>query len=329
MEDKEMLTRRVFLNANAFLKITQPKLDTMYRREEEDKEDVLDSTRVHSEDYMIARKMAADAMEVDEEEIAEHEESDPSRFVKDLMNSQDKRKRLEELSLDDFAEELEKVVSIPKRNTLYMIREELQNPYGEKRLEFKLPSAEETFTMLTGETRKTLSLGYVVPVVVKGHRHDQGLDVRLDSGLEAIVKANYISDVPIKIQDTFHIGQVIKVVVVGIDYKTFTVDLSCMPSNLEAGDDLWRNVQPIDQFWDREQEALDDRTQIKKSKQGSGRTRRIIQHPNFQNFNSGQAEQYLANRPKGDCVIRPSSRGDDHLALTWKVAEDVYQHLGE
>lgn len=51
-------------------------------------------------------------------------------------------------------------------------------------------------------------------------------------------------------------------------------------------------------------------------------------HPNFHNFKSAQAEQYLAGQPNGDVVIRPSSKGPEHLAVTWKVDQGVYQHLG-
>ena len=31
---------------------------------------------------------------------------------------------------------------------------------------------------------------------------------------------------------------------------------------------------------------------------------------------------------RGDAVIRPSSLGPDHIAVTWKFAEGVYQHIG-
>ncbi|KAG9098244.1 hypothetical protein FRC06_006616 [Ceratobasidium sp. 370] len=56
-------------------------------------------------------------------------------------------------------------------------------------------------------------------------------------------------------------------------------------------------------------------------------SRRTIKHPNFHNFNSTQAHNYLANQHRGDVVIRPSSKGPTHLAVTWKVDEGVYQHI--
>ncbi|KAK6604653.1 transcription elongation factor spt6 [Botrytis cinerea] len=37
--------------------------------------------------------------------------------------------------------------------------------------------------------------------------------------------------------------------------------------------------------------------------------------------------EYLGSQAPGDAVIRPSSKGNDHLAVTWKVADGVYQHL--
>lgn len=63
-----------------------------------------------------------------------------------------------------------------------------------------------------------------------------------------------------------------------------------------------------------------------KTQQG-GQAIRVIKHPLFRPFNSTQAEEYLGSRSRGDVVIRPSSRGPDHLAVTWKVGHGVYQHI--
>ena len=38
-------------------------------------------------------------------------------------------------------------------------------------------------------------------------------------------------------------------------------------------------------------------------------------------------DRFLGPQARGDCVIRPSSKGPDHLAVTWKVHEGVYQHI--
>ena len=59
----------------------------------------------------------------------------------------------------------------------------------------------------------------------------------------------------------------------------------------------------------------------------TGRAQRVIKHPLFRPFNSAQAEEYLGSQAQGDVVIRPSSKGLDHLAVTWKVSENVFQHI--
>lgn len=52
-----------------------------------------------------------------------------------------------------------------------------------------------------------------------------------------------------------------------------------------------------------------------------------MKHPNFKPYNSIQAEEFLGSQPPGEVIIRPSSKGNDHLAITWKVADGVYQHI--
>jgi transcription elongation factor SPT6 len=79
--------------------------------------------------------------------------------------------------------------------------------------------------------------------------------------------------------------------------------------------------------WDEEQESGDKRIAQKEKEDVSGRAQRVIKHPLFHPFNSSQAEEFLGSQGQGDVVIRPSSKGLDHLAVTWKVADNVYQHI--
>jgi len=67
--------------------------------------------------------------------------------------------------------------------------------------------------------------------------------------------------------------------------------------------------------------------QLREKDKATGRTQRVVKHPLFKPFNSTQAEQYLGSQAPGDAVIRPSSKGNDHLAVTWKVADGIYQHI--
>lgn len=35
----------------------------------------------------------------------------------------------------------------------------------------------------------------------------------------------------------------------------------------------------------------------------------------------------MVNMDQGEVIIRPSSKGADHLTITWKVADGIYQHI--
>jgi transcription elongation factor SPT6 len=71
--------------------------------------DVLDDTRIHPEDYELARKMAADALDIDDVQ----DDEDPSAHVKELM--EDNPERVNLLLLDDYAKELAKTNNELKR----------------------------------------------------------------------------------------------------------------------------------------------------------------------------------------------------------------------
>lgn len=311
------------MNCVAFLKI--PADDGIA---EDPEYDILDSTRIHNEDYHIARKMAADAEDMDEEDLEDMPH--PSGAVKQLMENG--AGKLDDLSLDDFAAALFESQHLRKRLTLYMIRDELQNPYAERRADFKLPTDPEIFTMLTGETRQTLNLGMVIPVVVVRLLADERLICRLDSGIEGIVRREFQ-----ELDVSYHVGQTLQAQVISFSMTfnqtamdkadSMSVELSVLRSSVATDSTDSRKVAP-DRYYDINQEAMDQQALEAKAKRTHGRQRRVVNHPNFHNFNAGQAEQYLANMQRGDCVVRPSSRGVDHLAVTWKVDDGVYQHIG-
>lgn len=319
------MTTSVFMNAAAFLRIPQDDLAADLKRSaDDDQSDILDDTRIHPEDYEVARKMAADAMEYDEEDIAGLKSE--SQAVTDVMN--DDPRKLDDLSLDDFASELAKILGVPKRLTLYGIRDEMQGPYAESRGDFMQPTPLEVFTMLTGETKATLDRGLIIPVRVLRVRQDDSVLVRLDSGIEGTIQPEYRSDNAHN-QPTARLrpGATLQALVIELKHDMFEVELSTQESQIEAGDLEHRRMQ-TDQYFDRGLAAQERETQSSAQAKHVGRQRRVIKHPNFHNFSAGEAEQYLMHQPRGDCVVRPSSK-PDNLAVTWKVDEGVYQHLGE
>lgn len=349
MFSKNMLTERVFWNCTAFIRIDQNYVlkASLEEIDDEDRPDILDSTRIHNEDYEIARKMASDAEDLDEEDINALEH--PSDIVRQLLEKNEASK-LDDLRLDDFAAELSRIMQTEKRMTLYFIREELQHPWFDARPPLPTLSPQQQFQQISGESPETLSTGMVVPAVVFRFNKDNSLLVKLDSGVDGKIEPGYIVDsanpggsdeaqevagLNLKVGDTLRAA-----VLKGLDIpqpdimnREFAIEMDCRPAQLnkiledeatEAGSH--RRLYPLDPDYDRAEAAAEKQESEAKEKKGR-RQRRLIAHNCFQNLNAGQAEQFLASQQRGDCVIRPSSKGEDHLTCTWKVAEGIYQHF--
>ncbi|KAG6874201.1 hypothetical protein C0995_003747 [Termitomyces sp. Mi166 len=324
-----LLTTKIFLNAASFLRISQDPSSrpSKNRHDDEMVPDPLDDTRIHPEDYELARKMATDALELDEEDV--HDEH-PSHVVTTIINDKDNVKKLSELNLDEFAISLYEANNDQKRHTLNLIRDELIKPYAEIREKFRLPTSWDVVTMLSGETPKTLRIGLIVSTQVV---RTKGLSVftRLDSGLEGVINPEYLSDSPYaNATDIVAKGQTIPGVILDLKFDveqdSCIVELSSRPSDIHSGDSVFRRVR-TDDHWDHTRYDKDREVMARKKRAEVDKTRRVIKHPNFHNFNTSQAETYLEKQQRGDVVIRPSSKGVNHLAVTWKVDEKLYQHI--
>lgn len=284
----------------------------------------LDNTRVHPEDYELGRKMAADALELDEEDVkAEMDEGGQGAIVRKLIKD-DETEKVNDLILEEYAEQLESNYNQRKRATLETIRAELQAPYEELRRNFAILPADEIFTMFSGETTDSLCEGMIVPVNIRVVREDFVI-AKLDSGIEGRVELGEGSDNPdVPFNRLFSQGQTAQAKILGLDRATFSARLSLRPDALKHP--YRKRIDHDPGTWDVLQEHKDKEALQEKDK-ATGRTQRVVKHPLFKPFNSTQAEEYLGSQAPGDAVIRPSSKGNDHLAVTWKVADGVYQHL--
>lgn len=284
--------------------------------------DPLDNTRVHPEDYELARKVAADALGLDEEDVkAEIDENGAPAIVRKLFR-EDEQEKVNELILEEYAEQLEREYQQRKRATLETIRAELQVPYEELRKNFATLPSDQIFTMFTGETRDSLCEGMIVPVNVRVVKDDFAI-VKLDCGIEGRIEAHEISS-QASLRELLSQGQTVQAKLIDLNRKEFLCKLTMRPEELRRP---YRKHQdhPRGQ-WDYRQED-EDREELREKDKVTGRTQRIIKHPLFKPFNSTQAEEYLGSQAAGEVVIRPSSKGNDHLAITWKVADGVYQHI--
>lgn len=309
----------VWQNCASFLYLTY--------QEGEPSSDPLDNTRIHPEDYDIALKIAGDAMGMDEEDIAyERRTGGASAEVRKLLKEH-QEDSLQDLQLENYAEELEQKFGQKKRAALETIRAELMAAYEELRPEFAQMSVDDIFTMLTGETKESLHDGMIVPVKIKRVQREF-IECRLDCGVEGGVNqgdySNNVAD-PSQARDYYAQGQTYPAKLLFLNRAKFNAQLTFREELVKRP--LIRTADRLPGDWDTTEEAEDQRRAVQERESKTGRAHRVIKHPLFRPFNSAQAEEYLGTRNAGDVVIRPSSRGLDHLAITWKVADNVFQHI--
>ncbi|KAK9417978.1 putative Transcription elongation factor Spt6 [Seiridium unicorne] len=284
----------------------------------------LDNTRVHPEDYELGRKMAADALELDEEDVqAETAENGQGAIVRKLFK-EDEQDKVNELILEEYAEQLETKYAQRKRATLETIRAELQLPYEElRRAQAALPS-DRVFTMFTGETKESLAEGMVLPVNIRVVKDDFAI-VKLDCGIEGRVDAHEVSHrTNVSIKEILRPGQTVQAKILDLNRKDFLAKVSVREDVVRKP--YRRHVDHDPGTWDSREEA-DDREELREKDKVTGRVQRVIKHPMFKPFSSTEAEQYLGSQAVGDLVIRPSSKGNNHLTITWKVADGVFKHV--
>ncbi|KAI9768810.1 MAG: Transcription elongation factor spt6 [Geoglossum simile] len=306
---------RVWHNCASFLYIEYDPSDTS--------SDYLDNTRVHPEDYDLGRKMAADALELDEEDVkAEIDEAGPGAIVRKLIKD-GAQEKVNDLILEEYAEQLARNFNQRKRATLETIRAELQQPYEELRRTFTLLSPSEVFTMLTGETSETFCEGMIVPVNVRKVL-DRKMFAKLDCGIDVEINLLDTDNPDPTLSSLYSPNQTLQAKIHRVEREFFNVAVSLQEEDLRRP--FRRHLDHMPDEWDDHQEER-DRELLRETSKESSRTQRVIKHPLFRPFNAAQAEEYLGSQSRGDALIRPSSKGLDHLAVTWKVSDGVYQHI--
>jgi len=291
----------------------------------QDQPEPLDMTRIHPADYEFAQKMCQDALDLDVEDVQDKHKSE---VVLDLMQDDDRTAKLSALNIDDFAFNLQSQGEGNKRHTLGEIVAELIQYRADRRSPFYVPNDWEVVQMLTGETPQTIGRGLKVTATVR-----KALAARvfctLESGIDAILEREYVVDedqlVPL-CDELFKPKQAVRAVVVETNPARFTVKISTRSGDVMQGKPFLSpfREEPYNDI--ARKQAAEEKAANRKRRE-AGSVKRVINHPNWHVMNSGQAEQYLAAQHRGDVVIRPSSKGGDHIAVTWKVDEDVYQHV--
>ncbi|KAJ3334090.1 Transcription elongation factor spt6, partial [Gonapodya sp. JEL0774] len=330
----KILGARVFYNCASFIRIRGHHFTRNIAL------DVLDDTRIHLEDYDLARKMAADAMDADD--MDEQEEDNPSRHVEELLDGN--QKRLDDLLLDDYAIELEKRIGEPKKLLLLDIKKELQDPYGERRKPFfnessedlpeekkKLTYDEEVFTMLTGETDETWQVGTVVSAFVDRiiPPRDEGQSgvaiIVFENGLDARVtpRDRFGPNAPmdLKIADMLQRGQSVLARIRGFDKKLWRTEVTIREKE--------EFTPQRDPRFDKDRETADkSKKQRDIAKAAAEFARPDLSHPFYhRDWGMQESEDYLAKTEIGTLVVRPSST-PGNLVAVMKFDQDSYWHIG-
>nr|XP_023025243.1 transcription elongation factor SPT6 isoform X1 [Leptinotarsa decemlineata]XP_023025244.1 transcription elongation factor SPT6 isoform X2 [Leptinotarsa decemlineata] len=155
-----------------------------------------------------------------------------------------------------------------------------------------------------------------------------GVRLRLDNGVLGYIYIKNISDKPVSNpEERVKVGQLIHCRIQKIDVERFSVDCTSKSSDLLDKNHEWR--PPRDPYYDQEQEDKDKGIEAERKKDLQRKTyvKRIIVHPAFHNISYAETEKCMANMDQGEVIIRPSSKGFDHLTITWKVADGIYQHI--
>lgn len=155
-----------------------------------------------------------------------------------------------------------------------------------------------------------------------------GVRCRLDNGCSGFIHIKNLSDK--KVTDPMErvkMGMTVHSRIVKIDIDRFQVDLTTRSSDLMDKDNQWKPQK--DTYYDYSIEEKEIEKENDKKEQQARQTyiKRVIAHPSFHNIGYKECEKILANMDQGECVIRPSSKGSDHLTVTWKVADGILQHI--
>ena len=346
-KDMEILSSNVWHNACSFLIIRSRNEPSSVRKVRiQGRYDVLDSTRIHPESYDYARFIAFDALRKTEEDREDGQHA--SAWCAELMDDPGRRLKVEDIDMADYERNLwaEMTKRGQKRerklSLLEFIARELMEPMMELRNDFAVPNPDEVLTMLTGETKATFDTQRLVNVQVRQIFRDY-VNVTLESGIEGTIHAEYLRSMdeadlrasgiePQTLRDLVKVGQTLKAQIIDIDVVNIRAELTARESHVEEAKsvDLDRRRVAVDpRFFDAARAMVEkEQAETRRvKKQNANRGARFIRHPDFHNFKAGQAEEHLANMPRGTAVVRPSSKGNDHLAVTWKVFDGVYQHI--
>ncbi|KAK9308785.1 hypothetical protein QLX08_001384 [Tetragonisca angustula] len=152
--------------------------------------------------------------------------------------------------------------------------------------------------------------------------------LKLDNGVSGYIHIKNLSDKNVvNPEERVHVGQAIHCRIIKIKVERFSVECTSKTSDLIDKSHKWRPQRDV--YYDLEAEEQDIKAEedAKKLQQRRTYVKRVIIHPNFHNISFMEAEKLMQTMKQGEAIIRPSSKGVDHLTVTWKITNNIYQHI--
>ena len=154
-----------------------------------------------------------------------------------------------------------------------------------------------------------------------------GIKVFLDNGIDGFISMKNLSDNAVNnpAERVKKFG-LIHARIMKIDPERFSVDLTSRTSDLQDKNNSWRPAK--DDFYDHDAEEMEmKKSQEKSELKSKTYHKRVISHPSFHNVDFKEAEKIINTLEAGEAIIRPSSKGIDHLTVSWKVTDGIIQHI--
>lgn len=291
---EKLFGKKVYTNCIGFLKVAIEEGDFSGPVKRPDN---LDLTRIHPDNYLLANKIAKDALD---EDIG----SDSQDLVSKIMRSPFK---LRELDLEDYANHLASFKG--RANMIYVLSfivEELIFPFRDPRSHPFLYNPKEIFYKLTKESpeafRPNVLVSAKVAKVFKANLH-----CKLDNGLLGNI---YYLDIFEKkegnegLSHFFEEGQLIRAKIKSVDYERFRVELTMRPCDMRPNKNQLKELFPG--YW----ETLSKYFKIKEDedfpvmpecKRITLRYQpRSLNHEKFKNVSLSGAIEYLTDKPIGE-----------------------------
>ena len=344
----KIFEKNVYVNVAGFLKIrnefrSDKDGDSQgVSTDEHGKHEALETTRIHPENYILAKKIARDALD---EEVSEN----MTEWVPKIMKEYQK---LKDLDLEDYANHLAQVKGKPNMiHVLRFIEKELTVPFEEPRTGKKELENKDLFYRLCKENALVFRPHCFVTVKIMKINPRSLLCRILENRLIGVIDVQDIYDRKENFGDdlyqNFAENQILRAKIKSINFENaingddqrknkkgggddLRVELTIKPSDMKITKfelkELFPNWESMEKYFKIIEE--DDFPHFIEANQRQIRyIPRKINHPKFKNISIALAMNFLQDRSIGEYVIRPSSKGTDHLNITWKFFDKVLVHL--